>query len=85
MLCAARHSRAAYGYAMAEGHLSSIMNFTLLQTVNLHLPAGSWDLHAEACMHSPALAGQHSPPVIASQSPDVRPAASQQGCCRCTR
>lgn len=34
LLCAARHSRAAYGYAMAEGHLSSFMKFTLLQTVD---------------------------------------------------
>ena len=30
---AACHSRAAYGFAMAQGHLSSLMNFTLLQTV----------------------------------------------------
>ena len=33
--CAALHSRAAYGYAMAAGHLSSLVNFALLQTVSL--------------------------------------------------
>ncbi|KAK9788836.1 hypothetical protein WJX73_008421 [Symbiochloris irregularis] len=32
--CAAMHSRAAYGYAMAAGHLSSLVNFALLQTVH---------------------------------------------------
>lgn len=32
--CAALHSRAAYGYAMAAGHLSSLVNFALLQTVS---------------------------------------------------
>ena len=79
MLCAARHSRAAYGYAMAEGHLSSIMNFTLLQTVNLRLPAGSCDLHA--CTALLLFVRQHRP----QSSPGVRPGASQQGRCRCTR
>ena len=62
MLCAARHSRAAYGYAMAEGHLSSIMNFTLLQTVNLHLPAGSWDLHAGGMHAQPCPCRAAQPP-----------------------
>ncbi len=33
LLCAGMHSRAAYGYAMAAGHLSSLLNFALLQTV----------------------------------------------------
>lgn len=33
LLCGAMHSRAAYGYAMAAGHLSSLLNFALLQTV----------------------------------------------------
>ena len=32
-MCAAVHSRAAYGYAMAAGHLASLYNFALLQTV----------------------------------------------------
>lgn len=34
LLCAGMHSRAAYGYAMAAGHLSSLLNFALLQTVS---------------------------------------------------
>ncbi|BDA50637.1 probable Sn1-specific diacylglycerol lipase alpha at N-terminal half [Coccomyxa sp. Obi] len=34
LLCGAMHSRAAYGYAMAAGHLSSLLNFALLQTVH---------------------------------------------------
>lgn len=34
LTCAAMHSRAAYGYAMAAGHLSSLLNFALLQTVS---------------------------------------------------
>lgn len=33
LVCAAIHSRAAYGHAMAVGHLDSIYNFALLQTV----------------------------------------------------
>ena len=33
LLAGAMHSRAAYGYAMAAGHLSSLLNFALLQTV----------------------------------------------------
>ena len=33
LMCAAVHSRAAYGYAMAAGHLTSLYNFALLQTV----------------------------------------------------
>ena len=33
LLCAGIHSRASYGYAMAAGHLSSLLNFALLQTV----------------------------------------------------
>ena len=38
LLCAGMHSRAAYGYAMAAGHLSSLLNFALLQTVVLLIP-----------------------------------------------
>ena len=38
LLCAGMHSRAAYGYAMAAGHLSSLLNFALLQTVGSHTP-----------------------------------------------
>ena len=38
LLCAGVHSRAAYGYAMAAGHLSSLLNFALLQTVRSHAP-----------------------------------------------
>ena len=33
LVCAAVHSKAAYGHAMAAGHLSSLYNFALLQTV----------------------------------------------------
>lgn len=39
LLCAGMHSRAAYGYAMAAGHLSSLLNFALLQTVRRLAPA----------------------------------------------
>jgi hypothetical protein len=39
------HSRAAYGYAMAAGHLSSLLNFALLQTVRLPwLPSDPCDI-----------------------------------------
>lgn len=38
LLCAGVHSRAAYGYAMAAGHLSSLLNFALLQTVGSRTP-----------------------------------------------
>ena len=38
LLCAGMHSRAAYGYAMAAGHLSSLLNFALLQTVGRLIP-----------------------------------------------
>jgi len=34
LLCAAIHSRAAYGYAMAAGHMSNLLNFALLHTVH---------------------------------------------------
>jgi hypothetical protein len=34
MLNAAIHSRAAYGYAMAAGHISSLLNFARLVTIN---------------------------------------------------
>ena len=33
MLCAAMHARAAYGYPMAAGHVSSVMSYVKLQTV----------------------------------------------------
>ncbi|KAK9824447.1 hypothetical protein WJX72_010311 [[Myrmecia] bisecta] len=33
LLCAAMHSRAAYGYAMKAGHLASIYSFAVMQTV----------------------------------------------------
>ena len=33
LLTAAVHARAAYGYAMAAGHLSSISKFAMLHTV----------------------------------------------------
>ena len=33
LMCAAVHSRAAYGYAMQAGHISSLLSFALLQTV----------------------------------------------------
>ena len=33
LLCAAIHSRAAYGYAMEAGHLASVSNFAMFQTV----------------------------------------------------
>ena len=39
LLCAGMHSRAAYGYAMAAGHLSSLLNFALLQTVGCLVPS----------------------------------------------
>ena len=39
LLCAGMHSRAAYGYAMAAGHLSSLLNFALLQTVGRLTPS----------------------------------------------
>ena len=39
LLCAGMHSRAAYGYAMAAGHLSSLLNFALLQTVGRLIPS----------------------------------------------
>ena len=41
LLTAAIHSRAAYGYAMAAGHLSSLLNFALMQTARARfaLPA----------------------------------------------
>ncbi len=42
LLCAGMHSRAAYGYAMAAGHLSSLLNFALLQTVSPHTFDASW-------------------------------------------
>ncbi len=35
VLCAAVHSRAAYGYAMAAGHMSSLLKFALMHTVRL--------------------------------------------------
>ena len=63
LLCAAMHSRAAYGYAMAAGHLSSLLNFALLQTVRF---CSSFDsrthpmltAHGQpgALMHPPAAA-----------------------------
>lgn len=34
LMCAAVHSRAAYGHAMAAGHLASLLDFALLQTVH---------------------------------------------------
>ncbi len=34
LLCAAIHSRAAYGYAMAAGHMSNLLNFALMHTVH---------------------------------------------------
>ncbi|KAK9827419.1 hypothetical protein WJX74_000870 [Apatococcus lobatus] len=34
LLCAAVHSRAAYGYAMAAGHMSSLLKFALMYTVH---------------------------------------------------
>lgn len=34
LLCAAIHSRAAYGYAMAAGHMSTLVNFALMHTVH---------------------------------------------------
>ena len=34
LLCAAIHSRAAYGYAMAAGHMSTLLNFALMHTVH---------------------------------------------------
>ncbi|KAL0036871.1 hypothetical protein WJX77_003190 [Trebouxia sp. C0004] len=34
LLCAAIHSRAAYGYAMAAGHMSNLVNFALMHTVH---------------------------------------------------
>lgn len=34
LVCSAVHSKAAYGHAMAAGHLSSLYNFALLQTVS---------------------------------------------------
>jgi hypothetical protein len=33
MTYATIHSRAAYGYAMLAGHMSSVYNYTMLQTV----------------------------------------------------
>lgn len=33
LLCAATHSRAAYGFAMADGHVSSVSSYIKLQTV----------------------------------------------------
>ena len=33
MLCAAAHSRAAYGYAMAAGHVSSVLSYIRLHTL----------------------------------------------------
>ena len=38
LLCAAVHSRAAYGYAMAAGHMSSLLKFALMYTVSLQYP-----------------------------------------------
>lgn len=34
LLCAAIHSRAAYGYAMQAGHMSNLLNFALMHTVH---------------------------------------------------
>ena len=34
LLCAAIHSRAAYGYAMAAGHMSTLLSFALMHTVH---------------------------------------------------
>lgn len=39
LLTAAVHARAAYGYAMAAGHLSSISKFAMLHTVLAHSKA----------------------------------------------
>lgn len=33
LLCAAMHSRAAYGFAMAAGHVSSVSSYIKLQTL----------------------------------------------------
>ena len=42
LVCAAIHSKAAYGHAMAAGYLSSLYNFALLQTVKA---CGTLDLN----------------------------------------
>ncbi len=34
LLAGAMHSRAAYGYAMQAGHLTSVLNYALLHTVH---------------------------------------------------
>ena len=33
LLCASMHSRAAYGFAMAAGHVSSVASYIKLQTL----------------------------------------------------
>ena len=42
LMCAAVHSRAAYGYAMQAGHISSLLSFALLQTVSS--PSAMWSI-----------------------------------------
>ena len=59
LLTAAVHARAAYGYAMAAGHLSSISKFAMLHTVRAcsqappcwATPHSTWFVQRWALLH----------------------------------